>query len=341
MLAWYEGEACEEDVVVSTRVRLARNLKDYNFPKLLNLTESDQLTDEVLNLVKNDLEDNYKFFKLSSMEKEERISFVEKHLISIDLVENFKYSSFLLRDDEKINIMINEEDHIRIQGLNPGLNFKDTWSEVDRTDDFLESKLDYAYHKDYGYLTACPSNLGTGLRVSVMLHLPALNYTNNLPQLIDGLRKLGLTVRGIYGEGTKGFGDFYQISNQITLGQSEEEIMDRLEGVTYQIIEKERALRNYLLEKKRIKLEDKIFRSLGILSNARVLYLKEALEHLSNLRFAIEAEVIDSLDYKDIMKLVTDIQIGNIKESKGKEDLSKVEIERANIVREYLKDKEV
>lgn len=341
MIKWYEGPVKEEDVVVSTRVRVARNLKNYNFPKLLNIQDSEKLTDEIYTCLKEDLSDTFKFFSIKDMEVADRISFVERHLISIDLAKNTNYGSFIIREDEKINIMVNEEDHVRIQALNPGLNLSDCWELVDEIDDLLESKLDYAYDKDYGYLTSCPSNVGTGLRASVMLHLPALKISGNLNNLIEGLSKLGLAVRGIYGEGTKGIGDFYQISNQLTLGQSEEEIIDKLKGVTYQIIDRERNLRTYLVGKQNLELEDKIYRALGILKNARLLDIQETLDLLSIVRFGVEIGKIENLTFRELMNLITKVQIGNIKVNHDIEDNKQIDRLRADIVRKFLEDREV
>jgi len=178
MVKWVEGTGFDEDVVVSTRVRLARNLKDFRFPQKMNIEESEKLTQKILNVMK-DLPSNinYKFIRINNLTPLERVVSIEEHLISPGLIQKPDYSSFLIRDDENITIMINEEDHLRIQVLLPGLNFEEGWKTSNEIDDFLESSLDYAFHQEFGYLTACPTNVGTGLRASVMVHLPSLSIT--------------------------------------------------------------------------------------------------------------------------------------------------------------------
>lgn len=254
MVKWVDGTGFEEDVVVSTRIRLARNLINYKFPQKMNIDESEKLTQRVLNVMK-DLPNNmnYKFIRINNLTPLERIVFIEKHLISPGLIQKPDYGSFLLRNDENITIMINEEDHLRIQVLLSGLNFEEGWKIANEIDDFLEGSLDFAFHEDFGYLTACPTNVGTGLRASVMVHLPSLSITGYVKNLINGLNKIGLTVRGLYGEGTEAIGDLYQISNQMTLGEGEEQIIKKLKNVIFQIIDKERDVRNNLFEKRKMK----------------------------------------------------------------------------------------
>ncbi|MCF6462473.1 protein arginine kinase [Clostridium sp. Cult1] len=338
MVKWVEGTGFDEDVVVSTRVRLARNLKDFRFPQKMNIEESEKLTQKILNVMK-DLPSNinYKFIRINNLTPLERVVSIEEHLISPGLIQKPDYSSFLIRDDENITIMINEEDHLRIQVLLPGLNFEEGWKTSNEIDDFLESSLDYAFHQEFGYLTACPTNVGTGLRASVMVHLPSLSITGYINNLINGLNKIGLTVRGLYGEGTEAVGNLFQISNQITLGEGEDQIIRKLKNIIYQILDKERNVRNNLLENRKNQTEDRVFRSLGILKYSRNITSKEAMRLLSNVRLGIEMGIIDDIGFKDITKLMIEVQPASIQKYANKE-LTQEErnIIRANFIRERI-----
>ncbi|NLJ98636.1 MAG: protein arginine kinase [Tissierellia bacterium] len=338
MVKWLNETGLEKDVVVSTRIRIARNLERYRFPHGMSLDESAKLTDEVLNAMKNfSGSRDYKFIKMNNLSPLDKMAFVEEHVISPGLIQKPDYSSFLLRDDENITIMINEEDHLRVQSLLPGLNFKEGWKLCNDMDDFLEENLDFAFHQDFGYLTCCPTNAGTGLRASVMVHIPSIVMTGYVNSLIQGLNKIGLTVRGIYGEGSKAIGNLYQISNQTTLGEKEEIIIEKLNNILYQIINKERIARNTLLEGRRKEMEDRIFRSLGLLKYSRIMNSKEAMVHLSNVRLGKEMGIIKDVEYDDITNLMIEIQPASIQKSID-EELSKEErdIRRADLLRKWI-----
>lgn len=233
--------------------------------------------------------------------------------------------------------MINEEDHLRIQVLYPGLNFEKAWETINEIDNYLESNLDYAYDDEFGYLTACPTNVGTGIRASAMVHIPALSIIGHVDGLIRGFQKIGLTVRGLYGEGSKAYGDLYQISNQMTLGEEEEEIIKRLKGVIYQTINKERDIRENLLSKRKYEIEDRVFKSYGILKYSRKISSKEAMQHLSNVRLGKELGIINDIEFKDIEKITIGIQPGSIQKYANRE-LNNIErdIFRAEYIRERL-----
>ena len=338
MKKWFEEPGKEEDVVVSTRIRIARNLKNYRFPQRMNIEESEKLTQEVLNSLKSlPQNNNYKFTSINHLKPLERIVFIEEHLISPGLIKKLDYSSFLLRDDENVTIMINEEDHLRIQVLFSGLNFQKGWQIINEIDDSLEESLDFAFDEEFGYLTACPTNVGTGLRVSAMVHLPSLTITGYINNLIKAMGKIGLTVRGLYGEGTEVIGNLYQISNQMTLGEEEEEIINKLENVIYQVIKKEREIRNNLLGKRKNEMEDRVFRSMGLLKFSRRMSSREAMEHLSNIRLGMEMGIINDMKFEDITKLMIQTQPGNIQKNIDKE-LNREErnIIRANLLREMI-----
>ena len=337
MAKWLEDDEIEEDIVISTRVRIARNLERFKFPQIMNDSESDQLTNIILNRLKEN-EDNYKFFKVKDLDEKQRVSFVENHLISPQLLKSSNHGSFLIREDERVSIMINEEDHIRLQALLPGLNMEKGWDICSTIDDFIEEDINYAFDEKFGYLTSCPTNVGTGLRISVMLHLPAISMTGHLKNLGESLRKLGLTIRGTYGEGSKGLGSLYQISNQTTLGQSEQEILFKLDKIVKQVINREKGTRNFLENNRRIFLEDRILRSYGIIKNNRQISTEEAMNHLSNIKLGIDMNIVEKIKSKDITNLMITIQPANIQVDSNKEmDRKTINIERSKLIRDYFK----
>lgn len=341
MTKWLDGPAEDEDIVISTRIRVARNIIRYRFPSYLSIAESEELTDYVLDNVKDVLKENYKFVRIRDLSSRERMMCVEEHLISPSMIQNGDRSSFLVRDDERATIMINEEDHIRIQTLFPGLNLEEAWELCSYIDDELEGKLDYAYDERWGYLTSCPTNVGTGLRASVMLHLPCISITGNMDSVIEGLRKMGLTARGLYGEGSEALGYLYQISNQTTLGESEEEIIDKLNKVIYQIVGRERSIRKYLFESKRLYLEDKVFRSLGTLKYSRMMNSKESMNHLSNIRLGGSLGILDESVLDITTRLMIEVQPASIQNrfDRDMEDRER-DIGRAQIMRDFIQSLE-
>lgn len=336
MAKWIESIGTDEDVVVSTRLRIARNMKNYKFPDFIGEEEANAVTNSILNAMK-DCGDKYRYYRIHDLTETERNVFVEEHLISPSLANTTKYGGFLLRDDEKATIMINEEDHIRIQVLLPGLDIVEGWEISSKIDDSLDGKINYAFDEEFGYLTSCPTNAGTGLRASVMVHLPCVTMTGHLNLIMDGLRKIGLTTRGLYGEGSKALGHFYQISNQTTLGESEEEIIKKLTKVVNQIVSRERSTRGYMLDKMKIQLEDRIFRSLGVLNYSRLISSAESMNHLSNVKLGCDMGIIKSMNSKDVVKLMMEIQPANI-QAKAKKEMNKQErnIYRAEILRKNL-----
>ena len=248
MSKWYNETGSQGDVVISTRIRFARNLNSFPFP--CKLSEKQKV--EVINLVKNVISEDeigkeLKYVDLRSLSKVDRISLVERHITSPNFVEETYGRGLFLSDDESVSIMINEGDHIRLQVIKPGLNFEDSYSIADKLDDTLDKKLSFAFDDNLGYLTQCPTNLGTGMRASVMLHLPALRESGVMEKISSNLSKLGLVLRGIYGEGTEPKADFYQLSNQVTLGLSEKASIKNLEDVTMQLISQERNARGEMI----------------------------------------------------------------------------------------------
>lgn len=313
MEMWYKKLTEQNDIVISTRVRLARNIRSLPFKSKLSTTTQIELNDKVMQaLVNANLgENSFRFVFLDKLNDLEQLALVEKHIVSHNFIENPKNKMVAITKDDSISIMVNEEDHIRIQVLASGLSLKDTYDVCNKIDDLLDSQLEYAFDERLGYLTVCPTNLGTGLRASVMLHLPALEKSLIIPQLISTVSKLGLTIRGTYGEGTKAIGATYQLSNQVTLGLSEQTAIENLENIIMQIIESEKATRKDVL-KNHIDIADEIFRSYGILKYAQLMSSNEFYEHISNLRLGISENVIKDVKITAINELLNYIGTASI-----------------------------
>ena len=272
----------DSPVVISSRVRLARNLEEFPFPQVLEAEGARQVEEtisEALGQAKAG-GDSLDYISLNSLSSIEHQVLIEKHLISPNL-GGHPASGVALAPDHKYAVMVNEEDHLRIQVLLPGRQLSEALRLASELDDALEEKLDLAYRENYGYLTACPTNVGTGLRASVMVHLPGLVMTKQVQQVLGGLTNLGLAIRGLYGEGSQAYGHIFQVSNQITLGKSEEDILAYLEAVTGQILDHELKARQYLRRQKPVYLEDKVWRARGTLQNARLLTSEDAMQLLS------------------------------------------------------------
>lgn len=335
---WTEGDGPYADIVISSRVRLARNLKDIPFPSLLPELQEQKVLNVVKNIlkldeVKNKL-GNFEFFSLQDISLTERRVLVEKHLISPQHAQSHGNKGVALREDEATSIMINEEDHLRIQCLLPAMQLNEAWRMANAVDDALEQKLDFAFDKDKGYLTSCPTNVGTGMRASVMVHLPGLVLTKQANPLLSTMSQFGLTVRGMYGEGTEAFGNLFQISNQVTLGLGEKDIISHLSSVTLQVIEQERNARNILKKEAFEQLEDRVWRAYGILSNARVMSSQEAMKLLSELRLGIDMKIIKDIDPRNFITLMILTQPAFLQKMNEKE-LSPFmrDIKRAEIIR--------
>ncbi|MDR3092094.1 MAG: protein arginine kinase [Clostridiales bacterium] len=282
---WYD-EIDDSGIYMSSRVRLARNLRKYPF----TLMQTDQTAQSVITEAENALmrggEDFWNnFIKINIDEKKdiEKYSYVNKHAISPEFFKRRGPKGLFLTLDEQLSVMVNEEDHLRLQAIFPGNNMEKAWERISRLDDLIEESIDYAFDKDFGFLTSCPTNTGTGLRASYMAHLPMLEFVGEIGSVAQAVGKLGMTIRGIYGEGTEPMGSIYQISNQVTIGKSEEDIILALNTVTAQIIEKERAIAQKAVTN--IETADKVYRAYGILTHCRKISLKEAVALLSEVRF--------------------------------------------------------
>ncbi len=341
VISWLEGEGKEKDIVLSSRIRLARNIEGVRFPHSMTAPEAKNVIKAVEDAIitNNKTPDNkFEIYEIEKLSPLERSIFVEKHIISPSLLEKPNMSAFLLRKDERITIMINEEDHIRIQVLLPGFNIEDGWRLGSEIDDLMESKIKYGFDERFGYMTCCPTNVGTGLRASVMVHLPGLVLTGYINQVLQAVNQIGLTVRGLYGEGSSALGNLFQISNQTTLGESEEDIIQKLRSIALQIITKERYAMLGLLNSRKVEMEDKVFRSLGILQNSRIISSKESMELLSNVRMGINMNMLKGMDINIINNLMIETQPANI-QNKSEHELTVTErdIKRSEIIREKIK----
>ena len=292
-------------IVVSSRIRLARNLKDSAFPGWAGEEECERIWKElkpVLESIKT-IQKPFSLYMADLDELEKQVLF-ERHLISREQAEKGKGSGLVAAANESLAVMVNEEDHLRLQSMRPGLDLQQTWKAIDTADTAIEKQVSYAFSARLGYLTACPTNVGTGLRASVMLHVPGLVLMNEISPIIKGMSKIGLTVRGLWGEGTEATGNMFQISNQITLGDSEEHIIANLEQIVLELVEHEKNARTRLMDRKEPILKDHVGRAYGILSNAHILSSKEALDLLSGLRLGIDLGIFKNMNRRAIDELL-------------------------------------
>ncbi|RWZ52151.1 protein arginine kinase [Halobacillus fulvus] len=337
---WMKQDGPDSDIVLSSRIRLARNFSHYPFPMIA----AEESLEEILNFFKEKFEhqsfrdyNDFEIVKMRELQPVEKRVLVEKHLVSPHLAEKSEHSATLISQNEQVSIMINEEDHIRIQIYFPGFQLDRALAQASQLDDWLEEKIDYAFDEKRGYLTACPTNVGTGMRASVMMHLPALSMTHQINRMTPAINQLGLVVRGIYGEGSESVGNIFQISNQITLGKSEEDIVEDLHSVVKQLIDQERRAREALMNRSGIQLEDRIFRSYGVLMNSRIIESKEAAKCLSDLRLGIDLNLIDHIPQSILNELMILTQPGFLQQyAKATLTPEERDIRRASLIRERL-----
>lgn len=334
-MSWYDNLGPQSDVAVSSRIRLARNISGIPFPSVMkaeNQQEVNSLVKKALLESNTPFAKSLKFIQMKDIPENERFSMVERHIISREFVSNCENKAIIISDDESISIMLGEEDHIRIQVIKAGLDVAAAYDVAEQIDSLLCGALDIAFDKNLGFLTSCPTNLGTGLRASVMLHLPLLKASGDMALLSEQVGKIGFTVRGMYGEGTKASASLYQISNQITLGITEKNAIDNLNLITMQLIEKERKLRESL---NKIKAEDIAMRALGTLSNARIISSQEMMKLLSELKLGISLNIIEKTALNPI-KLLIDGQPFMLMRRFGEMTADERDIYRANMLREAL-----
>src|SRR3954462_14994559 len=317
---WLRGSGPMSEIVISSRIRLARNLANQRF--LSKCTRHQRQANEHKTrdtVLSANLAPQMLYVDLDQAPDIDRQLLVERHLISKPHASAEGARGVAIGENETLSIMVNEEDHLRVQCLRSGLQLEEAWEQISKIDDALESKLDYAFHPRFGYLTACPTNVGTGIRVSVMLHLPALKLTGEIEKVFRAAKDMRLAVRGLYGEGTEATGDFYQISNQTTLGKSEEEIIaDFKQSVIPKIIDYEHHARRTLLNDRTVALDDKVQRAVGILRHARLMSSEETLTMLSHLRLGVNLGRIKDIDVRTINELFLLTQPAHLQKIQGK-----------------------
>ncbi|MBN2783781.1 MAG: protein arginine kinase [Pontiellaceae bacterium] len=335
--SWIES-GIAEGPVVSSRIRLARNLEGYSFPGWASEEENDAIWGELSKIFKS-FADPFVAFGMAEIPAMDKEILFERHLISNELSQQDDSCGVFVSEDECLSIMINEEDHIRIQSLQPGLNLQKAWKAADYIDDQLESNLCYAFSPKLGYLTSCPSNVGTGMRASVMLHLPGLVLMEEMTPVINGISKIGLAVRGMWGEGSEAAGNMFQVSNQITLGRREGDIIAHLEQIVHELIDHELNARQRLMEKQPLLLEDHVARAVGILSNAKLMSSGEALNLLSALRLGLDMEILNRISPRELDTLFISIQPAHLQRIENKDlDPDARDVVRAAMLRKYMKN---
>lgn len=339
MLNWYLQNGKESDVVVSSRIRLARNLNDFPFVTRAKKEDLEKV-EETIKEIAPSIGYGIKFLKLKDIDDITKMSLVEKHIISPNFaLKKEDNGAMLINDEENISIMINEEDHLRIQILGEGFDIDNLMNLAVEVDEKMQKKLNYAYSEKYGYLTACPTNVGTGLRASVMVHLPALTKTGNIQKILEVINNFGMNIRGVYGEGSKAYGNMYQVSNKQSLGISEKEIIKNLKQIVEKIIEQERLARK-ILSKETIELEDVVYRAYGILTNCKKISSEEARDLLSSVKLGTDMGIIKELDDLKVNKLLLYTKPANLQKFLGEKiDSYRRDIKRAEVIKQIIDEK--
>ncbi|MFH0913115.1 MAG: protein arginine kinase [Candidatus Omnitrophota bacterium] len=335
---WLKDTGPHSDIVISSRIRLARNLDKFSFPHWANKKQSGEAL-EIIERALADIESLKKaaFFRLSDLDSIDKQLLVERHLMSLEHARKTDHKAVIVDEEEKISVMINEEDHLRIQYMQSGFNLLGAWNSINKIDDSLSNALNFAFSVDWGYLTACPTNTGTGMRGSVMLHLPALVMAGQINRVLAAIAKLSFTTRGLYGEGTQASGNFFQISNQVSLGHSEGEIIEDINAIINQIISQERQAREAMLTKSRATLEDRINRSLGILKSAHIITSQETIELLSMARLGCDLGMIKEFNRRTVNELFITIQPAHLQRLENKKlSAEERDVKRAELIKSKL-----
>lgn len=342
MLKWYEETGSNNDVVISSRIRLARNLSEYPFPSKLNQDGAKEMVTDLKKklseFMKKD-EREYEFVTLSDLTDVQKVGLVERNILSETLVTKESTTAAIISKDEAVSIMLNEEDHIRIQAMAGGMNFERAFEIADKIDDNINKAFEYAFDERMGYLTSFLTNIGTGLRASYLLHLPAIASTRRLSGIAADIGRFGVTIRGLNASGNVGIGNLYQIYNQKTLGQSEKDIMTGLDSIVNQIIDQERKLRKRMLDDKTLSIVDRIYRSYGILKYGRKLDITESMNLLSDIQLGISMGILNVEDagIPRIYSIMMGIQPANLEKNSGKHfDKEERMAYRAEYVRKHL-----
>jgi protein arginine kinase len=336
---WLKGVGANSDIVISSRIRLARNLEGIPFPHRANRIQAQKVVGmvreaaEEINYLKGCL-----FLELENLDSLDKQFLIERHLMSREHALKKDQKALIIEREEIVSIMINEEDHLRIQVMQSGFDLRGAWEIINSIDDAIAEKVPFAFSPDLGYLTACPTNTGTGMRGSVMLHLPALVMAKQINKILTAITKLNFTTRGLFGEGTQAVGNFFQISNQVSLGHTEDEIIDNITGLIKQVIEQEELSRQALLKQNRAFLEDKIWRAFGTLRSAFIISSSETMELLSMVRLGHDLGIIKDIDRRTINELFLITQPAHLQKiEKKKLTPQERDLKRAELIRSRLK----
>ena len=319
---WMDADGPEADIVLSTRVRLARNLRDHRFGLRAEVTDREAVLQEVRAAAEHTSLRDGRVLQMGRLSGAARRLLLERHLVSKELIGQESdrppaHAALLLAPHESLGIMVNEEDHLRLQNLVSGFRLRDAWREVDQLDEQLASRLRFAYHAEFGYLTSCPTNVGTGLRASVLVHLPGLVLTQEIGKVLQGIAAVGLTFRGLYGEGSEVVGNFFQISNQTTLGKSEDDLIDQLQRIVQQVVQYEQQARAVLVRDAPTVIEDKVWRAYGLLRYAHSIGFDEVMNLLSGVRLGVGLKLIPGLSVFTLNQIMIFTQSAHLEQMAG------------------------
>jgi protein arginine kinase len=342
-LQWLDDEGPDYEIVLSTRVRLARNLQGQPFSVRCGAEAREQILEMSREALEaSDVLDQASFWPMTELDPIDRAVLLERHLVSRELIgppegDPPQGAALVLAEDRTLGLMLNEEDHVRLQALVGGLQLERAWGEVDALDDEFGARLPYAFHHEFGFLTSCPTNVGSGLRASVLVHLPGLVLTKEINRVLDGISQVGLTFRGLYGEGSEVIGNFFQISNQTTLGKTEEDLVEHLDKIVRRVIEYEKQARAVLLREAPSVLEDKVWRAYGILRHARAISFDEMMNLLSGVRLGLTLKLLHTPRVETLNRIMIRAQTAHLARSARRRlDDSDADVFRASLVREAL-----
>ena len=341
-IAWITGEGPHSDIILSTRIRLARNLERFPFRETITSAQQELVTEDVVGAFA-ELEDlpgsegARQLVRLADLPEAETTLLLERHLVSREMIKFRAASALMISGGGRLALLVNEEDHLRIQALTPGFQLETAWQIASRAEEVLRRRVKFAYHHRFGFLTSCPTNTGTGLRASVLIHLPGLVLTREIHKVLQGLAQIGLTFRGLYGEGSDVIGNYFQISNQTTLGKSEEELVGHLAQITRQVIEYEENARQVLARDALDEIEDKVWRAYGLLRYARSISFDEMMNLLSAVRLGVSMKLLPEIRVSTLNELLLWTQTAHLEKRAGRSLVKRErEIERARTIREIL-----
>ena len=332
---WMDGSGELSDIVMSSRVRLARNISGFNYSGVILTSEEEQVRNEVMSILDRDeVSEDMTCLEVDSLRQYEKTCLLEKHLVSSDLLARSRMANVIVSDDLRHSIMINEEDHLRFQSISSGFDLERAWKKAEELERLVGGGLEYDFHQKFGFLTSCPTNTGTGLRASVLIHLPALVLTKEIQKVLRGITQIGLTFRGLYGEGSEVVGNLFQISNQVTIGKSEKELVDHLVRITTEIVGHERNARGILFKDAGHYIQDKVWRAYGILEHARTMSSDEVMNLLSAVRLGISMKLIKDLSVSTVNRMLICSQDAHLEVAASRTiDPAQRDVNRADVVR--------